>query len=249
MTIRVLFFLLAGLMTTPAQAQEPLVLTARDGVRIYGDHHPAKGEAKSVILLFHQAGSSRAEYATVAPRLAARGFAAIAIDQRSGGSLFGKANETVRQANRSYDYIRAYPDLEAALAHARARHPGKPVIAWGSSYSASLVFLLAANHPGEVAAILAFSPGEYFPASSLVARAAAKVGVPIFVTAASNARETQEAKAILAASPAKLKVQFAPQKGLHGSSTLHPKLNPEGAEEVWRAVEEFLAKALASAGG
>lgn len=46
-----------------------------------------------MILLFHQAGSSKAEYATISPRLVAAGYSALAIDQRSGGELFG-SNET-----------------------------------------------------------------------------------------------------------------------------------------------------------
>ena len=40
------------------------------------------------------------------------------------------------------------------------------ILVWGSSYSAALVFLLAAEHQDEIKAILAFSPGEYLRGSS-----------------------------------------------------------------------------------
>ena len=66
-------------------AATPVTLRARDGVSIAGLVYPAT-HAKSIVLLFHQANSSKAEYATIAPRLAAAGFSALALDQRSGGS-------------------------------------------------------------------------------------------------------------------------------------------------------------------
>ena len=96
-TIVLTFWLLAS--AEASAGAEPLVLQAHDGVSIsalvYEATHP-----KGVILLFHQAGSSKAEYATIAPRLAAAGFTALAIDQRSGGSLYGP-NETVVSARQA----------------------------------------------------------------------------------------------------------------------------------------------------
>jgi dienelactone hydrolase len=232
----------------PAGAQEPLKLKAKDGVTIFADHYPAKGTPSATILLFHQAGSNRGEYAPIAPRLATAGFDAIAIDQRSGGKMFGRDNETVTKLGRSADYLDALPDLEAALAYARKSDPNRPVFIWGSSYSASLVFKLAARHPDDVAAVLAFSPGEYFGGKIRIASAAGKVKVPVFVTSASEAGEVAQAKAILAASPSALKVQFVPKHGRHGSSTLRADANPAGADEVWGAVETFLAEAVKADG-
>ncbi|WP_204283332.1 hypothetical protein, partial [Klebsiella pneumoniae] len=81
-------------------------------------------------------------------------------------------------------------------------------------------FLLAAEHPGEVKAVLAFSPGEYFDDAKLVRTAAAKVKAPVFVTSAQDGREIDAARDILAAVPGE-KEQFVPkQGGVHGSSTL-----------------------------
>jgi alpha-beta hydrolase superfamily lysophospholipase len=102
---------------------------------------------KGVILLFHQASSSKAEYATIAPRLAAAGFTALAIDQRSGGSLYGP-NETASRLDRPATYEDAKADLEAALGWALARHLA--IILWGSNYSAALVFEVAAEHGNQV---------------------------------------------------------------------------------------------------
>lgn len=68
-------------------------LKAADGVLVHGLEYRAI-RPRALILLFHQAGSSKAEYATIAPRLAAAGYTSLAIDQRSGGSLLGP-NATV----------------------------------------------------------------------------------------------------------------------------------------------------------
>ena len=225
----------------PVQAQTKLTLTASDGVAVSALQYSAKGSAKASVLLFHMAGSNKAEYAPIAPRLAALGYDVTAIDQRSGGAAFGAQNETARGFARSASFEQALPDLEAALADARARAPGRPVIVWGSSYSAALVFVLAAKHPGDIAAVLAFSPGEYLSGAS-VSAAAAKVSAPVFVTSASDGGEIAAARKILAASPAAVKVQFTPKAGVHGSSTLRDDSNARGAAENWAAVEAFLSR-------
>src|SRR5215470_19248619 len=230
----------AVLISTSAAAEaaspgQAVTLRARDGVSISGLAYTADYPI-SIVLLFHQAESSKAEYATIAPRLVAAGFTALAIDQRSGGSLFGP-NETARRLGKEAGYEQAKPDLEAALDWATAKH--LPVVLWGSSYSASLVFEVAADHPQEVGAVMAFSPGEYFDDTKAVARAAAKVRVPIYITSAPDAGEVSDAKAILAASPAPSKTQYVPQVGVHGSSTLIEAEDPKGAAENWKHVLAF----------
>jgi dienelactone hydrolase len=230
----------ATVFTSAARAQESVTLKAADGVQIRGAYYAASA-GRPVILLFHQAGSNRAEYAPIAPRLVKAGYVCLAIDQRAGGPMWGEMNETVKTHGHSADYEQALPDLEAALAWAKARSPNQKVIVWGSSYSASLVFLLAAQHPQDVAAVLAFSPGEYL-GDRRVAHAAAGVTAPIFVTSAKDEKEISAARVILAASPAPVKVQFVPKTaGVHGSSTLRADRNPQGAEENWAAVMQFLA--------
>jgi dienelactone hydrolase len=227
-------------LAAPARA-EPVSFTASDGVRVYADHTPASGNGDKLILLFHQAGSNRGEYATIAPVLVGLGYATLAVDQRSGGNLWGRQNETVQHLGHSADYGAALLDLEAALDWARANGHAGNVILWGSSYSASLVFLVAAKHPQEIAAVLAFSPGEYFSDPSAVRHAAAQLTLPIFATSAKESDEIAAAKAILAAAPSKMKTQFIPQiAGVHGSSTLRADRNPKAAEENWAAVKAFL---------
>jgi dienelactone hydrolase len=238
---------LAAFGVGPVMA-ETVSFPAADGLTVDGEFTKASGTPKGIILLFHQAGSSLAEYAPIVPRLAALGWSSLAIDQRSGGSLFGTANKTAARAGGDPGYAAALPDLEGALAYTHALAPGGRIVVWGSSYSAALVFILAAKHPGEVDGVLAFSPGEYIPGVSIAA-AAAKIRVPIFVTSASDHGEEHEAAHIIGASPSGVKVDYVPSHGVHGSSTLREDRNPAGAAENWRAVEAFLTELDASPRG
>ena len=168
---------------------EPVTLSAADGTTVYGEVWRAAGARPPLVVAFHQAESSSAEYAPIAPRLVRAGFSVLAIDQRSGDGAFGGSNRTVAALGHSTPYDAALPDLEAALAWAKADANGAPVVVWGSSYSAALVFVLAAAHPGDISGVVAFSPGEYLAGKRTVRDAAAKVGVPVWIDQASSADE------------------------------------------------------------
>ena len=178
-------------------APTPVTFTA-GRVKVFATYYGTGDKSKPIVLLFHMAGANGAEYSTIAPKLNALGFNALAVDQRSGGRAFGRMNRTVKALGHSTGYRAALPDLQAALAWARANDSGKIVVC-GSSYSASLVFLLAANNPGKIAGLMAFSPGEYLGGPHIVRDAAAKLrDVPVFVTSASNRGEIAAARVLVA---------------------------------------------------
>ena len=222
---------------------EPVSITAADGVKVFGEFWPAAAQGAPLILAFHQAGSSHAEYAPLARRLNPAGFSVLAIDQRSGGGEFGGSNGTVATLGRSTHYDAALADLEAALVWGRARADATPLLVWGSSYSAALVFVLAARHPSDIQALLAFSPGEYLDAPDAVHAAARAVQLPVFIDQSSDSGEIEQSRSILMALPGTDKTQFiGVRKSVHGSATLWPDRNPAGAEENWAAVLKFLAR-------
>lgn len=215
-------------------------IKAADGVVVYGDLYEGPRRDKGpVVLLFHQAGSSAAEYEPIAPRLVQAGFSCLAVDQRSGGDMFGR-NRTVQENGFETPqlYEAAYADLVAALDWA-VQKGYDPIIVWGSSYSASLCLRLAAERE-EVDAVLAFSPGEYFGEKGVVAEWASRVRVPVFV--ASSPGEVEKASAIFERIRSSGSSQFVPDEGVHGSSMLRTDKNPEGAEEAWRATLSFLRR-------
>lgn len=228
------------MITTTASAQATrATLTTKDGVKIFGNYYEA-AKPKAVILLFHQAGSNKAEYATIAPRLVAAGYSALAIDQRSGGKDFGARNQTVDTLGKDSDFLDVKLDMEAALLWASQKK--LPVMIWGSSYSAALSYVVAAENPDMVTATLAFSGGDYLNKGQVMA-AVRKINMPVFATAPKG--EISEMRSILMAAPSTRKTFFiAKTPGVHGSSTLIPSENPKGAEENWSAVLAFLESAL-----
>ncbi len=228
-----------------ARAQTPVQFKATDGVTIYGEYYAAKSERQPMILLFHQAGSNHYEYAAIAPRLVAAGFSCLATDQRWGGKMWGHTNATVQKLGHAEtsadDPADLEADLHAALAWARHKNPQRKVILWGSSYSASLVFTVAAAHPEEIAGVLAFSPGEYFrDEPTLIEDAAKRVRVPVFITSENDADAAANATKIFNAVASHDKVHYAGHFAVHGSSTLRMDRNPKGAAANWQAVMKFL---------
>jgi len=237
--------LVAGMGLVPLAAPPTpgtVVLKAADGVAVYAQQYTGGSTTAPVILLFHQAGSSKSEYAPIAPRLAQLGYNVVAVDMRAGGDMYTPTNETVQHLGHSATYLEAFPDMEAALGWARQSYPKAPVYVWGSSYSAALVFALAAKHAHDIAAVIAFSPGEYFPDKHFVENAARNVRVPVFIDSAADAGEEKAARAIYRALRSRQKEQYIPKNGIHGSSTLRDDRDHDGASENWDAVTAFLAK-------
>lgn len=231
----ILRLLVLAALALPFAAQaEEVTFAAADGLVVTADlEGPADGP---LILLFHMAGSSRGEYRGIAPRLNALGYRTLAVDQRSGGAFDGVPNETARRAGRDPGYLAASADLLAAVAFARERLGARRIAVVGSSYSASLVLVLAGRDPGFAEAVMAFSPGEYFADPALVRDAARAVRVPVFLASARGERsETEAIAAVLPLHP----LPFVPKgRGAHGASAL---AGPDGAE-YWAALEGFLAE-------
>ena len=110
-TIAALLVLLASPWLAAAPSE--VWLTAEDEVQIRGDVYLASDDdakTRPVVLLFHQAGSNRGEYTTIAPRLNALGFHALAIDQRSGSR-----SVLSMKINPAYDFIRDDPRFQEML--------------------------------------------------------------------------------------------------------------------------------------
>lgn len=233
---------LIGLSLLPhaAALAAPQELRAADGITVFGDYRRSDGpRRRGTILLFHMASSNRGEYGTIAPELSRQGFDTLAIDQRSGGPGWGLQNETASRLARDPGFLPALTDLEAALAWARDWDPGGRLIVWGSSYSAALVFLLAAARGATVSAVLAFSPAEYLTGVS-VREAASRVTCPVFITSDADTVEEASAATLLEAVRGAPKRQFRPAYGAHGSSILRSDRNPRGAAAAWGAVSAFL---------
>jgi dienelactone hydrolase len=209
-----------------------------DSVTITADHYHTNN-ANPVIVLCHQAGWSRGEYIDIAPKLNDMGYNVLAIDQRSGQTINGVENKTIGSAvtmGKTTRFIDAKPDIDAAVDWAKNKY-NRNVILWGSSYSACLALMIAAER-NDIEKVLAFSPGEYLPGIS-VQGSISGIKAPVFITSSKQER-IQVEKLFDAISNSEHKKQFVPKwgDGQHGSRNLWSSMPYQ--EEYWAAVKVFL---------
>ena len=216
----------------PDVEPDTITFASKDGLTITADLYKIADENAPYIILFHQAFSSRGEYKTIAPRLNSLGFNCLAVDQRSGLYCKGIKNQTAAKARKLHfgrKYIHALPDLRASLFYVKDELKARKIIVWGSSYSSSLLFVLANEYPEDINGLLAFSPGEYFKDNDKkIMEYAASVKCPVFVTAEKKVKE--QAKGIYDKVPSGNKVFLDVKK--HGSRLLWDSKNAAWEEAV-----------------
>ncbi len=222
---------------------ETLSITSTDDIELKAEFYNSDCDEKPLILLFHQAGYSRGEYREIGPKLNELGFCALAIDQRSGSKVNGIKNDAVEQAKKKglkTDYVSAFADLEATLDYVLEKQLApNGVILLGSSYSSSLIFVLASEHPEHVKGLAAFSPGEYFKYDGRqISDFAKKVKCPVFITSAGNEKKNWED--IYDNVNSKKQFYLPETKGYHGAKALWS--TNEGNEKYWEALKVFLSQ-------
>ena len=237
LTITFISSLFISVAESDAQTARRVKFPSKDGVTITADMYEANPDYPWVVL-FHMAQSSRGEFQRIAPKLNRLEVNCIAVDLRSGKENNFIVNETyvlAKNTGLGTEYMDAEADMKAAIekAYLIAR---KPVIIFGSSYSASLALKLG-SEMSQVKAVIAFSPGEYFGKELDVADAAKKLTKPTFIACGSD--EKKYTDEIANAVQSKKKIYFAPGKGgAHGSTCLDKKT--EGETEYWIQMINFL---------
>lgn len=225
------------------QPYHTIEIESTDGLILKADVYDSEGKNDPVILLFHQAGFSRGEYRSIAPKLNALGFTCIAIDQRSGEAVNNVINETHIQAKEKglgTDYVDALPDLEATVKYAVKKYPSRKLILWGSSYSAALVFILGSEYKQTISGIIAYSPGEYFQyKNKKIHDYAQAIDCPVYITSARN--EFAMWKTIFEKVKSVKKVSFIPEsEGIHGAKALWESTKDHAV--YWKSIKTFLKK-------
>lgn len=244
---RLFIVLSVSMLASPSRAEE-FVLTTTDGVSVYGDFHSAGSDMTApVILLFHQGGGdARGEYGPIVGRLNDGGYHVLKIDQRRGGDVFGGVNRTVKElGDEEYGYCDAYPDLEAALGKISDLGLEGPVTAWGSSYSAALVFQLAARHSARIDAVLAFSPASGGPLADCAPQQfSGDLDIPVLVLRPASEMSVPSVPPQMEQFRSEGHQTFVADPGVHGSSMLVADRVDGDTEKTWSAVLDFLSDAL-----
>lgn len=220
---------------------EKISFPSIDGLPIFANLYH-NNDKFPVILLCHQARYNKAEYDEIAVELYKKGFNLIAIDQRSGGTLFEQENETFAEATKlgkPTTYLDAEQDIEAAINFANNKYNQK-IILWGSSYSSTLSLYFASSSD-KIKAVIAFSPGDYFAEQKGALKSKLNgFDKPMFATS-SNEEAPELTNLLSGIAWNENQVQFIPkEKGKHGSKALWK----DNADHVayWKALNSFLER-------
>lgn len=238
----------AGLGASASSPKPSLEAVTSDGVTIYGERYFGGLDSDApVVLLFHQGGSSaRGEFASIASWLNSLGYRAIAWDLRRGGELFEIPNKTFDGLGAradEYGFCDAYPDLEAALMQTLETLEADKVVVLGSSYSAALVFQLAAKHPERVSGVVAFSPASGGPMADCRAELwADSVAAPVLALRPASEMEREPSvvqREVLETAGAQF---YVASPGTHGASMLIDERVEGDAGPTRQVVADWLAR-------
>ncbi len=218
-------------------SQQTIQFPAADNIILNADYYKLSDSSPFVILL-HEEESSRGEFEEIAPRIKKLGYNCLAMDLRYGNKYGYVKNETSAQlkslgiASKPYD---ARKDIEAAINYAfSVSH--KPVILFGSSFSASLCLLAGEKNP-KVKAVIGFSPGEFFGPGISIKDSLAGYNKPVFL--ASSTDESKYLNELVKSIPSVSRTVFSPAsgKGLHGAKSLNKACS--SSNEYWLALSLF----------
>jgi alpha-beta hydrolase superfamily lysophospholipase len=114
-------------------------LRAADGLDVVGVRWlPADGAVRAAVQIAHGMAEHAARYARLAGRLTARGWAVYAHDHRGHGRTARSAADLGFFAERD-GWRRVVDDVARLGAHARAAHPGVPLVLLGHSMGSFMV--------------------------------------------------------------------------------------------------------------
>lgn len=220
--------------------QQKVSFFASDGLKVTADLY-LNDYNSPFILLFHQSGYSRGEYREIAKKLLNLEYNCLAVDLRSGGKVNYIKNETaIRAEEKDYSNkpIDAREDILAAIEYA-GNYNKKPVILFGSSYSASLCMIIGKNNE-IVNAVVAFSPGEYFEPEISVKKEINNFDKPLFVS--SSSIEYTYVSEMLSEIPANIKTLYKHSDGntAHGAKALWD--SNKTSKECWLELLMFFRK-------
>ena len=208
-----------------------------DGLEITADEYFID-PAKPYVLLFHEQGSSRGEYSTIARRLCKLDYNCLAVDLRNGGSYDYVSNETVRRLRekRSETGVpNIEEDMQAAISYAHEKS-SLPVVLFGSGANGSLSLKIALASE-DVRAVVALSPGEYFMPGLKIQDVISPLKKPVFIT--SSKAELPYVSQLASGIEQEYVTLFEPKQGDGDRGTRSLSAEYEYNNEYWIALMLF----------
>ena len=210
---------------------------AADGLEITADEYIVEPD-NPYILLFHEQGSSRGEFSTIARRLNKLNYNCLAVDLRNGGNYNYVSNETAKQLRETN--LEAGPkdielDMMAAISYAREKSK-HPVVLFGSGANGSLSLKIALSD-SSVRAVVALSPGEYFMPEIKIQDAISNLNKPVFIS--SSKAELPYVSELASGIDKEYVTLFEPKQGAGDRGTRSLTTDYEYNNEYWIALMLF----------
>jgi dienelactone hydrolase len=214
-----------------------ITFTAADGLEITADEYIVDPE-NPYILLFHEQGSSRGEFSTIARRLCKLDYNCLAVDLRNGGNYKYVSNETARRLRDmrlESGLQQMEEDVQAAIAYALEKS-SLPVVLFGSGANGSLSLKMALGNE-DVKAVVALSPGEYFMPEVKIQEAISSIKKPVFIS--SSKAELPYVSQLASGIEQDYVSLFEPKQGEGDRGTRSLSADYEYNDEYWIALMLF----------
>ena len=214
-----------------------ITFLSQDGLEITADEYII-GPDKPYVLLFHEQGSSRGEFATIARRVCKLDYNCLAVDLRNGGNYNYVSNETTKRL-RGKQLKTGLNDIEqdavAAIQYAQEKS-NLPVVLFGSGANGSLSLKIALSNQ-DVKAVVALSPGEYFMPEVKIQDLISPLKKPVFIT--SSKAELPYVSELASGIEEDYVTLFEPKQGAGDRGTRSFSVDYEYYDEYWIALMLF----------
>jgi len=219
-----------------------VTLTSADGLRVTADEYIIE-PGNPYILLFHEQGSSRGEFKTIARRLCKLDYNCLAVDLRNGGNSNFVSNESAKEFNKS-DLESGFRGIEmdvvAAINYAFEKSE-LPVVLFGSGANGSLSLKIAVTNE-KVRAVVALSPGEYFLPEIKIQDTITTLQKPVFIS--SSKAEFPYVSELASSINENYISLFEPKQGPGDRGTASLSLDYEQNTEYWIALILFFKELM-----
>ncbi|MGW8315556.1 MAG: dienelactone hydrolase family protein [Bacteroidales bacterium] len=217
--------------------EKTVTFPSADSLLITADEYVVS-EGLPYVVLFHEQGSSRGEFKTIARRLCKMDYNCLAVDIRNGGTRGFVSNETAKRCREQRcptDREDIEKDMNAAIRFAFFKSD-LPVILFGSGVNASLSLKLAAESE-LVKAVVALSPGEYFLPDISIHDTISNLSKPVFIT--SSQSEFPYMEQLVSGMDERYVTLFKPELGEGSRGTGSLTSENEHNSEYWLALLLF----------
>ncbi len=214
-----------------------ITFTSSDGLEITADEYLID-PFKPYVLLFHEQGSSRGEFSTIARRLNKLEYNCLAVDLRNGGNDNFVSNQTAKQLREKHlesGINNVEQDMLAAIRYVDEKS-NLPVVLFGSGANGSLSLKIALSD-SLVRAVVAVSPGEYFMPEIKIQDAISNLEKPVFIT--SSKTEYPYVSELASGMDANYVTLFEPKQGAGKRGTQSFSVDYEYNTEYWLALILF----------